>query len=147
MQERQARKVSVEEIASIVDAMDEVVRAAVKAASARTDGGKNIDSWQVHSERVAYAATECLAARALLDYAREAEASGTDAALVVDEAAVYAGETAARLCGQFVQAGSDFALPQGLFERTLGSAAIRERIEECASENRIRSIGRAVAAQ
>jgi len=147
MQERHARKVTVEEVASIVEAAEEVVREAVGSASRRTDGGKNIDSWQVHSERVAYAATEALAARSMLEYARSAEAAGVDASLLVDEAAVYAGETAARLTAQIYTASADFALPDGCFERTLGSPAMRERVQACASEDRIRAIGRAVAAQ
>ena len=148
MQERQARKVSVEDVASIVEAADEIIREAVKSASQRTSGGKDIDSWQVHSERVAYAATEVLASRAMLDYARGAEQAGVEgSSLLLDEAAVYAAEMASRLCGQLVAAGGDFALPDGLFDRTLGSASMRELIQAAASEDRIRSIGRTVAAQ
>jgi len=147
MQEREAVQVTIDDVAALVDMLDEVVRAAVTAASARTGGGKNIDAWQVHSERVAYAATEVLAAKAMVAYARAAAAAGTDASLYVDEAAVYAGETAAKIAGQLIAAGDDFALPEGLFERTLGSEALRARIRVCAGEDRVRAIGRAVAAQ
>lgn len=147
MKEREAVQVSIEDVSALVGQIDEVVSAAVKAASARTQGGKDIDSWQVHSERVAYAATEVLAAKAMVEYAKEAAAAGVDASLFVDEAAVYAGETAAKLTGQVAAAADDFDLPEGLFEKTLGSAATRASIRACASEDRIRSIGRAVAAQ
>lgn len=147
MQEREAVQVTIEDVAALVAILDEVVGEAVKSASVRTGGGKNIDAWQVHSERVAYAATEVLAAKAMTEYARAAAAAGTDASLFVDEAAVYAGETAAKLAGQLTAAGDDFALPPGLFERTLGSEATRARIRVCASEDRVRAIGRAVAAQ
>jgi len=147
MQERQAAVVAIQDVAALVADIDEVVREAVKAASVRTGGGKDIDSWQVHSERVAYAATEVLAAKAMLEYAEAVSAAGLDASLFVDEAAIYAGETAAKLSGQLAAASDDFALPDGLFERTLGCAATRERIRLCASEDRVRAVGRAVAAQ
>ena len=78
MSERVAAAVSVEEVSAVVDAIDELVRAAVASASKRTEGGKEIDSWQVHSERVAYAATEVLTARSMVDYAREAAAAGAE---------------------------------------------------------------------
>jgi alkylation response protein AidB-like acyl-CoA dehydrogenase len=94
MQERQAAVVAIQDVAALVADIDEVVREAVKAASVRTGGGKDIDSWQVHSERVAYAATEVLAAKAMVEYAEAVAAAGLDASLFVDEAAIYAGETA-----------------------------------------------------
>jgi len=147
MQEREAPRVGIETVAALVADIDEVVREAVKAATLRTQGGKNIDSWQVHSERVAYAATEVLAARSMLEYAQAVAAAGQDASLFVDQAAVYAGETAAKLSGQLAAASADFALPEGLLERTLGAETTRERIRLCASEDRVRAIGRAVAAQ
>ncbi len=147
MSEREAAKVSIGEVAGLVGQLDEVVGAAVKSASARTNGGKDIDSWQVHAERIAYAATEVLAAKALVEYAQEAEAAGVESGLLVDEAAVYAGEFATRLTAQLISAGGDFDLPAGLFERTLGSPDTVARIRSFACENRIRAIGRQVAAQ
>ncbi|MFN2377690.1 MAG: acyl-CoA dehydrogenase family protein [Candidatus Binatia bacterium] len=146
MQEREAAKVTIEEVSGLVDQIEEVVTAAVEAAKRRTAGGKDIDSWQVHSERVAYAATEVLAARAMVDYAKAASAAG-DGSLFVEQSAVYAGELAARLLGQLAAAGDDYDLPAGLVERTLGTDATRARIRLCASEDRVRAIGRAVAAQ
>lgn len=146
MQEREAAKVTIEEVSGLVDQIEEVVTAAVEAARRRTAGGKDIDSWQVHSERVAYAATEVLAARAMVDYAKAASAAG-DGSLFVEQSAVYAGEFAARLLGQLAAAGDDFDLPAGLVDRTLGTDATRARIRLCASEDRVRAIGRVVAAQ
>ncbi len=147
MTEREAGNVTIEDVAALVGVIDEVVASAVKAASERTDGGKEIDSWQVHSERVAYVATELLAAKSMIDYSRAALAAGVDASLFVDQAAVYAGETAARLTGQLAAASDDFALPAGLFERTLGAEPTRRLVRLCASEDRVRAIGRQVAAQ
>src|SRR5688572_16430436 len=125
MKEREAAAVGIEEVAALIADIDEVVRAAVKSASVRTSGGKDIDSWQVHSERVAYAATEVLAAKAMLEYAQAAAAAGTDAGVATDQAAVFAGEIGAKISGQFAAASADFDLPAGLFDKTLGSAATR----------------------
>ncbi len=147
MQEREASAVKIPDVAALVADIDEVVRAAVKSASARTGGGKDIDAWQVHSERVAYAATEVLAAKAMVEYAEAMAAAGVDAGLATDQAAVFAGEIAAKITGQLVAAAADWDLPAGLFEKTLGCAATRERIGLCADENRVRAIGRAVAGQ
>lgn len=147
MTEREAEKVRIEDVEALVGALDEVVRAAVESASRRTQGGKDIDSWQVHSERVAYAATEVLAAKSMVDYAKAAAAAGVDASLFLDQAAVYAGETAAKLHGQLAAAAGDFDLPAGLHERTLATDASLAKIRSFASEDRVRAIGRAVAAQ
>ena len=145
MQEREAAKVGIEDVTALVAMIEEVVGEAVKSAARLTDGGKNIDSWQVHSERVAYAATEVLAAKAMVEYATAAAAAGVDASLFVDQAAVFAGETAAKLTGQLAAASEDYGLPAGLVERTLGADKIRALIRTCASEDRVRAIGRAVA--
>ncbi|HEY2773573.1 MAG TPA: acyl-CoA dehydrogenase family protein [Candidatus Binatia bacterium] len=147
MTQRLAAQVTAGDVATLVDAIDEVSREAVRSASARTASGKDIDSWQVHCERVAYLATEVLAARSMLDYANAAAASGTDASLFVDEAAVYAGEVAAKLAGQLTLAGDDYALPAGVIDKTVGSPAVSRLIRLAACEDRVRAIGRAVASQ
>lgn len=147
MKDREADSVTVEEVSSLVATIDEVVGAAVAAASERTAGGNAIDSWQVHSERVAYAATEVLAAKSLAEYASAAGKAGADGSLFVEQAAVFAGEVAAKLTGQIVAAAGDFALPAGVFEKTLAADGTRALIQRCASEDRVRSIGRRVASQ
>jgi (2S)-methylsuccinyl-CoA dehydrogenase len=147
MKEREAAAVKIADVSALVAEIDEVVRAAVKSASARTSGGKDIDSWQVHAERVAYAATEVLAARAMVEYAEATAAAGGDAGLATDQAAVFAGEIAAKITGQIAAAAADWDLPADLFDKTLGSAATRGRIGLCADESRARAIGRAVADQ
>jgi (2S)-methylsuccinyl-CoA dehydrogenase len=147
MKEREAAAVKIADVSALVAEIDEVVRAAVKSASARTSGGKDIDSWQVHAERVAYAATEVLAAKAMVEYAEATAAAGGDAGLATDQAAVFAGEIAAKITGQIVAAAADWDLPADLFDTTLGSAATRKRIGLCADESRVRAIGRVVAGQ
>ncbi len=145
MSDREVPQVCIEDVDALVRDLDEVVGETIAAASRRTDGGKDIDACQVHAERVAYAATEVLAAKALAQYARETAAAGVDAGILSDQAAVFAGEIAAKLLGQLALAGDEFALPSGLVERTIGSAASRSRIQLFAHEARVRAIGRHAA--
>ena len=145
MSDQEIPKVSIEDVDAAVAALDEVVREAIAAAARTTDGGKAIDEHQVHSERVAYVATEALAARALANYAREAGAAGVDPALLIDEAAVFVGEATARLSGHLAAAGDAFGLAPGLVGKTIGSDQSRARIQLCAHEARVRAIGRRTA--
>ncbi|MFT4570806.1 MAG: (2S)-methylsuccinyl-CoA dehydrogenase [Hyphomicrobiaceae bacterium] len=145
MSDRDFSQVTLDQIDSLVSSMDEVVSAAVASASVLTEGGRKIDDHQVHAERVAYAATEVAASKALAAYARAATDGGQATPWLVDAAAVVAGELAAKLGAQVAAAGRDFQLPAGLFEKALGSEATRTLIMDCADEARVRSIGRAVA--
>ena len=54
---------------ALVDGADALLEQALGRARALTGNGKQIDDHQVTTERVAYAATEGRAARALLDQA------------------------------------------------------------------------------
>jgi len=144
MSEREVPQVRIEDIDASVGALDEVVRETVASAARRTDGGKRVDDHQVHAERVAYVATEALAAKALAQYAREAAGAGAGSDILVDQAAVFVGEVTARLLGQLAAFGDEFDLPAGVVETTIGSAASRARIQLCTHEARVRAIGRAV---
>ena len=146
MSERVPTPVKLEDVRGLVSAIDEVVTAAVAAAARTTNSGKAIDDHQVHAERIAYVATELEACKAITAYAADARAAGAaDANLYVEEAAVFAGEVAAKLYGSVRMAARDFALPDGLLERTVGSAATVSRIGDFVSEDRIRAVGRCVA--
>ncbi len=138
-------QISLDQVEGLVGAMGEVVDASIASASELTAGGKAIDDHQVHSERVAYLATEVEAARQLLAYAREAGAAGADDPTIIDKAAAFAGEIAAKLHGQHAGYGPDFGLPEGLFDRTVGSAENVALVRDFTDEARLRSIGRHVA--
>jgi alkylation response protein AidB-like acyl-CoA dehydrogenase len=84
-------------VQQLVTTTDAVVREALEVASKRTGGGKNIDDEQVHSERLAYAATEVAAARDLVAYAQGAALHGDPS--VTEMAAVFSAEVAQRLMG------------------------------------------------
>ncbi len=138
--------VSLDTVDRVVSAIDDLVNAAIASASTATNGGKAIDDFQVHTERIAYAATEREAAKALATYARRAATAGADEAdLYAEEAGLYVGEVASRLFGEVTQARDEYALPEGLLEKTLGSDAILGAIRSLCAEARYRAVGRRVA--
>lgn len=138
--------VSLDAVDAVVSAVDELVEGAIKAASTATDGGKAIDDHQVHTERIAYAATEREAAKALAAYARAATDAGADEAdLYREEAGIYAAEVAARLLGEVTAATDDYDLPAGLLDRTLGSSEVQSKVRDLGAEARYRAVGRRVA--
>ncbi len=62
---------------AIVDALQKLRDEALHYGRRITDNGKGIDDHQVHTERLAYLATEVEAARALVAYATGAQATVT----------------------------------------------------------------------
>ena len=67
---------SLDDARLILDAGSQLLADAVGAAKRLTDGGKHIDDHQVITERVAYAATEAVAAHEMLGRARRRSAEG-----------------------------------------------------------------------
>jgi (2S)-methylsuccinyl-CoA dehydrogenase len=146
MSERRIVPVSMDEVDALVADVRKVVDAAVAAASKATDGGKAIDDRQVHCERIAYAATEVGAAEASAAFARAAAAAGAaDASLYAEQAAVYAGEFAARLLSGVTTAADDYGVSADLLAKTLGAERSLRAIRSFTDEARIRAIGRRVA--
>ncbi len=138
--------VSLDAVDRVVSAIGKVVGEAVSAASRRTDNGRAIDDHQVHSERVAYAATELEACKAFLKYARDARTAGADdAGLYAAESAAYAAEVGARVFGSVMAAASDYALPAGLLEAELAHPEVQALIRDFGAEHRLRAIGRRIA--
>ncbi len=138
--------VGLEEVDRVVSTLADVVGEAVAAASRVTEGGKRIDDHQVQTERVAYAATEVEACKALANYARAAADAGADEAeLYAAEAAAYVAEVVSRVAAEAAASADDYGLPEGLLGRSLASPEIQSLVREYASESRIRAIGRRIA--
>lgn len=143
---QQHQPVDLEAVDKLVSSLAGVVGESVAAASRVTEGGKRIDDYQVHTERVAYAATQLEACKALTDYARAArQASADDAELYAAEAAAYASEAVTKVHADAVAAADDYGLPDGLLATTLASSEIQALVRDYASESRLREIGRRVA--
>jgi (2S)-methylsuccinyl-CoA dehydrogenase len=109
-----------------------------------TKGGRDIDDHQVHSERLAYLATEALAAETLVAYAMEAAQHDPFA---TECATVFAAQAAARARAQLLEQGDAFGVPATLLDETLGSAAERDFIARAVADARIEALGREIVAR
>lgn len=129
---------------TIVDALQKVRDEALHHGRSVTNNGKGIDERQVHSERLAYLATEVEAARALLAYAKDASQNGeTD---IGDKALGFAAEVGYKLLAQADIHLADFGFSDTFLNDTLGSAEVKAAIRSGANEGRFRKIGQAVLA-
>ncbi|RMF20863.1 MAG: acyl-CoA dehydrogenase [Deltaproteobacteria bacterium] len=133
--------VELDRVEMLVSCMGNLVAAATEAASKATGGGKGIDDAQVLCERVAYAATELAAARALLDYAREAASAGADDAdLYAAEAAAFTAQVAGAFFGDVVTGLSDYRLDEKTLDETW-TAEATEAVRHFGGEALARAIG------
>jgi (2S)-methylsuccinyl-CoA dehydrogenase len=132
------------ETSIIVRAARAVVDEAIAAAKKVTQDGKGIDDHQVHAERVAYAATEVVAAEALAAYAREQKDAGRGDPTTEAMASVFAAEIGAKLSAAIEAHEDDFGIPTPVLEKTLRSPEVRAAIRSAQHESRVREIGREV---
>lgn len=136
-----------EQIALIVDALQQVRDAALDYGRTLTGNGKGIDEHQVHAERLAYLATEVEAARASLEYARTAGANGGDdtghhAGLALG----FAAEVGQRAAAHVDTHLEDFGFAESVLDDTLGRPGVKAAIRDGAHERRFRDLGRSILA-
>jgi len=128
---------------TLVDAAQRVVDAAVKHAAQVTQGGALIDDHQVHTERIAYLATQVRAAHDLTAFVERVRAAGKPDALQERLAHAYAAEVVNVLRASVDAAWGDFGLTDAdvapLYEDIL-RALVRSGLDEGV----IREIGREV---
>jgi (2S)-methylsuccinyl-CoA dehydrogenase len=122
---------------TLVDTCQSVIDAALTRAAIVTDGGRLIDDHQVHTERLAYLATQVRAAHELT---RHAETTGADDPLQPEYALIYAAEVARTFRSQIDSAWTDFGLTEPHLA-TLDAPAIREVMRAGSDESRIRAAG------
>jgi (2S)-methylsuccinyl-CoA dehydrogenase len=132
------------ETTTILAAARAVVDEAIAAARKRTQDGKGIDEHQVHAERVAYAATEVVAAEALAAYAVERRAAGHGDDTTDRMAGAFAGEIAAKLRATVEAHEDDFGIASSVLDVTLRAPEVRTAIRSAQHESRLREIGREV---
>ena len=130
---------------TLVDATQRVVDAAVQRASAVTDRGAKIDDHQVHTERIAYLATQVRAAQDLTAYVERLQAAGTPDALQERMAHVYAAEVTHALRSQVEAAWDDFGLSEADIA-PLHTSDVRTLVRAGLDEGAIRAIGREMIA-
>ena len=130
----------------LVETADVVVREALDVARRRTSGGKGIDEEQVHCERLAYTATEVVATRALLSYAKRVAEGRRDASIEA-MAGVYAADVIQRLTAHVDAHRDAFGLSDDRLHATLGAVATKQLMRAAASDPAVCAIGRHVIEQ
>ena len=126
----------------LADAASDAVDGIVAAASRLTDGGRNIDDYQVHAERVAQLATEARASRELVAYGERQATAGRRDALAELQAFAFAAEVVHRLRSAIELDPPTFGLDGG----QLDAEDLRSLVRQGLSEAHIRSIGTQVLA-
>ncbi|MGE0826230.1 MAG: acyl-CoA dehydrogenase family protein [Candidatus Binatia bacterium] len=129
---------------TIIDALQKIRDEALHHGRKITDNGKDIDNHQVHTERLAYLATEVEAARALLNYANDAQAHGQ--AETGDTTLGFAAEVGQKLLGQIDMHLTDFGFPETVLADTLGRTDVKAAMRVGAHESRFRQLGQTVIA-
>lgn len=129
----------------ILNTLTRIRTKALEMGRRKTTNGENIDEHQVHTERLAYLATEVEAAAAALDYAVEVDKAGADhnnlhAAMALG----FTAEVAQKYFGQITAHTGDYGFNQAFLDETFGDTQIRTAIEGGAHESRFRKIGETI---
>ena len=128
---------------TLVDAGQELVDKIIQHAANVTDSGKLIDEHQVHTERVAYLATEIKAAQELTAYVeRSNDRNNLDERSAI-MAMCYAAEVLQKLRNQVESAWDDFGLSESDLSE-INSDSLRQLIRSGLNEEIIRNVGREV---
>ncbi|MGB2693866.1 MAG: acyl-CoA dehydrogenase family protein [Dehalococcoidia bacterium] len=123
----------------LVDATEAAIDSALVSGARLTDGGKRIDDFQVHAERLAQLATEARAAQQLVAYC-ERQAGGTRDALAEEQAFAFSAEVIHKLRAA-VEADPDaFGLENAVRAR-LHNDDVSALMRSGLSEARLRTIG------
>ena len=129
----------------LVDDAQAVIDAALKHGAAVTEGGRLIDDHQVHTERLAYLATQVRAAHEQTAYAERLSASGVNDPIQAEYALIYAAEVVQSLRSAIETAWDDFGLTEADLAGLYAPAA-REAVRAGSSESRIREVGQRIIA-
>ena len=128
----------------ILEAGSQLLAGAVAAAKDMTGGGKAIDDHQVITERVAYAATEAVAAHEVL---AELDAWAADGKLtpIREKTAIAAvGELMSNLRDRLSSSADDLGIGDAAVEAAF-PAGVRAALRRTTAEASLREIGTAVA--
>jgi (2S)-methylsuccinyl-CoA dehydrogenase len=128
----------------IVAALERMLDKAIAHANQVTRGGKDIDAYQVHCERLAYRVTEVRAARDLLHYAEALEPHGQDDTVAGKMALAFAAEVGQKLLAETDAHLSDYGVSEAFVQQTMTAPEVRHAIRAGASEALMREIGRLV---
>jgi (2S)-methylsuccinyl-CoA dehydrogenase len=128
----------------LCDAAGGLVDRAVARAREVTEGGLRIDDHQVLAERVAYAATQARAARALVDAVAAAGGEGRAPEIFQATCAAAVADLARDLKGRLEPSLDDLGLGEDALEDAF-PADVRAQLRRCGHESVFRAVGRHVA--
>ena len=128
---------------TLADIAAGVAESAIESAARLTDGGKNIDAHQVHSERIAQIATEARAAGELVAYAEKQAKAGARDPLTEDQAFAFAAEALHKAHACIETDPDKFALDKG-FHELLAGQNTRGLIRAGMADTFVSDIGRRV---
>ena len=137
-----APPVSLEDAQALLAASEAALDPALDRAREITQGGRAIDDHQVLTERVAYAATEALAAREVLELCRRAAQEGRCSPLLEQSAVAAVADLAASLRNRLDPCLEELGLPASHLAEAF-PAAVHSLLRRCGSEALLRAIGRA----
>ena len=124
----------------LVDAASSAIDAAVAHAAEVTEGGALIDDHQVHTERIAYLATQVRAARALVASSEGLREAGVRDEQQEDAALVYAAEATHALRSAIEASRDDFGIDDAA--HALDDADVRAAVRAGLDQSRVRELGR-----
>ena len=125
---------------TLVDAAGSAIDAAVAHAADVTEGGALIDDHQVHTERIAYLATQVRAASALVASSEGLREAGVRDEQQEDAALVYAAEATHTLRSAIEAARDDFGIDDAA--SALHARELRTAVRAGLDESRVRALGR-----
>jgi len=135
---------SLDDARLILDAGSQLLADAVGAAKRLTDGGKRIDDHQVITERVAYAATEAVAAHQVLAELDAWSAEGKATPMREKIAIAAVGELVGNLRERLSSAADDLEIGDAAVEKAF-PADVRAALRRTTAEALLREIGSAAA--
>lgn len=127
---------------TLISAYEKMLDEALLNASRQTGNGKQIDDFQVHSERVAYRATEFRAARELIHDAERQLEVGHDEPVAATMALAY---TSMVLHGFWSDANAnleDYGFSESFLDQAIGTADAKRALRAGMAERVFRTIGR-----
>ncbi len=122
-------------------AADELLTRAIERSAAITEHGRKIDDHQVLTERVAYAATEARAARAVLEAVEDARAEKQSSDLLEATAIASVGDLVASLRDRLWLAADDLGIGEEAIDEAF-TAPRRRLLRRLVAESAYRVIGR-----
>jgi (2S)-methylsuccinyl-CoA dehydrogenase len=131
---------TLEEAQSLLEAATSLLERAIAAGKTLTGDGKRIDDHQVATERIAYAATEAIAAHEVLDSAESLRAEGRSTPILELTAVGAVGQLVSGLRGRLSEAAEELGIGDAAVEASF-PAEIRTLLRRANGESLCREVG------